>query len=95
EVFRMFPGTKVLFSFILPRRNWRGQSARSTYGVERSRRWVNGSMAGFLAERRMRCIRHYNIDPSHLIADGVHLSPGGNELFMRNLKEALQAELRT
>ncbi|KAK2917103.1 hypothetical protein Q8A67_001477 [Cirrhinus molitorella] len=90
EVFRIFPRTRLLFSFILPRLHWRGQTARSAYGVERSRRWLNGAISGFLAERQMRCIRHSNIDLSHLTRDGVHLSPEGNELLLSNLREALE-----
>ncbi|KAK9977071.1 hypothetical protein ABG768_018892, partial [Culter alburnus] len=82
EVFRMLPRTRLLFSFILPRLNWRGQTARSAYGIERSRRWLNSAIAGFLAERQMRCVRHSNIDLSHLSRDGDHLSPEGNELLL-------------
>ncbi|KAK2907342.1 hypothetical protein Q8A67_006327 [Cirrhinus molitorella] len=90
EVFRMFPRTRLLFSSILPRLHWRGQTARSAYGVERSRRWLNVAISGFLAERQMRCIRHSNIDLCHLTRDGVHLSPKGNELLLSNLRKALQ-----
>ncbi|KAK2860271.1 hypothetical protein Q7C36_004437 [Tachysurus vachellii] len=62
---------------------------RSAYGIERSRRWLNSTVAGFLAERQMHC--HSNIDLSHLSRDGVHLSPEGNELLLSNLREGLQA----
>ncbi|ROL50896.1 hypothetical protein DPX16_3530 [Anabarilius grahami] len=41
EVLRLLPRTRLLFSSILPRLNWRGQIARSAYGIERSRRWLN------------------------------------------------------
>lgn len=94
EVFRMLPRTRLLFSFILPRLNWQGQTAKSAYGIEWSRQWLNSAIAGFLAERQMRCVRHSNINLSHLSRDGVHLSPEGNERLLRNLREALQVELR-
>ncbi|KAK9976529.1 hypothetical protein ABG768_021734 [Culter alburnus] len=85
KVFRMLPRTRLLFSFILPQLNWRGQTARTAYGVKWSRQWLNGVMAGFLAKRQMHCIRHSNIDLSHLIRDGVHLSPEGNKLLLKFL----------
>ncbi|KAK9970508.1 hypothetical protein ABG768_026447 [Culter alburnus] len=94
EVLRLLPRTRLLFSSILPRLNWRGQTARSAYGVERRRRWLNSAVAGFLAEREMHSVRHTNIDLSHLSRDGVHLSTEGNELLLSNLREALQVEVR-
>ncbi|XP_039508240.1 eukaryotic translation initiation factor 4E family member 2 related sequence 1 isoform X2 [Pimephales promelas] len=93
ECFRMFPGTRFLFSEILPRLRWRGQTGKS-YGVERGRRWVNGRVCRFLAERQMRRVRHRNIGLIHLCGDGVHLSPEGNQRLMSNLRDALQEELR-
>ncbi|KAK2905468.1 hypothetical protein Q8A67_007267 [Cirrhinus molitorella] len=91
EVLRMLPRTRLLFSFILPYLNLRGQTARTAYGVKRSRQWFNGAMSFFLAERQMRCIHHSNIDLSHLTRDKVHLSPEGNELLLSNFREALQS----
>lgn len=92
ECFRLFPGARLLFSEILPRLRWRGQRSRT--GVERSRRWINGKVSGFLAETQMRRIRHTNIGLLHLCRDGVHLSPEGNQRLLSNLREALQEELR-
>ncbi|KAL1277157.1 hypothetical protein QQF64_023830 [Cirrhinus molitorella] len=94
RVFEMFPRTRVLFSDILPRLKWRGQTGRTAYGIERSRRWLNGAVSGFLSDRNMRCIWHGNIGLTHLIKDGVHLGPEGNQLFLNNLREALQVELK-
>ncbi len=95
KCFLMFPSTKLVFSHILPRLSWRGQTGRTGYGLERSRRWINGKVSAFLAERQMRCIHHRNICLSHLSSDGVHLSPEGNQLLLVNLREALQVELRS
>jgi len=94
EILQMFPRTRLLFSGILPRLNWRGQTGRTGYGIERSRRWINGAMSGFLGEKQMRCIHHKNINLFHLCRDGVHLGPEGNQLLLSNLREALQVELR-
>lgn len=93
EISWMFPHTRVLFSDILPRSNWRGQIGRTAYGIERSRRWLNGAMSGFMSERGMGCVYHRNIRLAHLIKDGVHLNSEGNELFLGNIQEALQNEL--
>ena len=93
--FIMFPSTRLVFSHILPRLNWRGQRARTGYGVEKGRRWINSKVAGFLAGRQMRCIRHRNICLSHLCRDGVHLSREGNQLLLGNLREALREELQS
>lgn len=94
ECFRLFPGARVVFSEILPRLRWEGQRARTGYGVERSRRWINGKVSGFLAATQMRCVCHRNISLLHLCRDGVHLSPEGNQRLLINLREALQEELR-
>lgn len=95
KCFKMFPRTRFVFSHILPRLSWRGQTGRTGYGIERSRRWINGKVSGFLAERQMRCIHHRNICLSHLSCDGVHLSPEGNQLLLSNIRDALQVELRS
>ncbi|KAF4115059.1 hypothetical protein G5714_002548 [Onychostoma macrolepis] len=93
RVFKLIPATKVLFSDILPRLNWRGQTGRSAYGIERSRRWLNGAMSGFLSERNMHCIPHRNISLLHLIRDGVHLSHFLPDLQNQPLAELLLEDL--
>ncbi|KAJ8346738.1 hypothetical protein SKAU_G00281390 [Synaphobranchus kaupii] len=50
EIDLLFPKTKLMFSDILPRWNWRGQTATTGYGLERTRRWLNGAMFGFLSD---------------------------------------------
>lgn len=91
KVRQMLPSTIVLFSDILPRWKWRGQTGKSGYGLERSRRWLNGAMSGFTSScRHMGCIRHQNLGLSHLVEDGVHLTSEGNALFLGNIQGALQ-----
>ncbi|KAJ8350088.1 hypothetical protein SKAU_G00252180 [Synaphobranchus kaupii] len=50
EIDLLFPKTKLMFSDILPRSNWRGQTATTGYGLERTRRRLNGAMFGFLSD---------------------------------------------
>lgn len=95
KCFQLFPCTRIVFSHILPRQIWRGQTGRTGYGVERGRRWINKKVSDFLAERGMRTIGHQNICLSHLCRDGVHLNPEGNQLLLGNLREALQVELQS
>ena len=81
----MFPDTMVLFSDIIQRRVYRSQArGRSAYGIERSRRFVNAGVAGFM--RRVGVansnIRH---DQDVFRRDGVHLNRRGNELFLENV----------
>ena len=52
----LFPGTVLMFSDILPRRCWRLQWASYGYGMERTRRWLNGVMQGFIKDLGMQCI---------------------------------------
>ncbi|KAJ8381216.1 hypothetical protein SKAU_G00019940 [Synaphobranchus kaupii] len=50
EIDLLFPKTKLMFSDILPRWNWWGQTATTGYGLERTRRRLNGAMFGFLSD---------------------------------------------
>ncbi|KAJ8369322.1 hypothetical protein SKAU_G00093500 [Synaphobranchus kaupii] len=50
EINLLFPKTKLMFLDILPRWNWRGQAATTEYGLERTRRRLNGAMFGVLSD---------------------------------------------
>ncbi|KAJ8375326.1 hypothetical protein SKAU_G00059060 [Synaphobranchus kaupii] len=50
EINLLFPKTELMFSDILPRWNWRGQTATTGYGLERTRLRLNGAMFGFLSD---------------------------------------------
>ncbi|KAJ8356397.1 hypothetical protein SKAU_G00191910 [Synaphobranchus kaupii] len=54
EIDLLFPKTKLMFSDILPRWNRQGQTATTGYGLERTRRRLNGAMFGFLSD--MGCL---------------------------------------
>ncbi|KAI5615846.1 hypothetical protein C0J50_10730 [Silurus asotus] len=54
EAHMFFPNTKIMFSDILPHRDWRHQTSTSGYGMERTRRWLNGAMSGYMMELGMR-----------------------------------------
>lgn len=93
EINLLFPNTKLMFSDILPRWNWRGQTAPSGYGLERTRRRLNGAMFGFMSDMGMGCIMHPNIRLNHLDRDGTHLNLEGNRLLLKNISKALALAL--
>ncbi|KAI5614794.1 hypothetical protein C0J50_11104 [Silurus asotus] len=95
EAHMLFPNSKIMFSDILPRRVWRHQTAASGYGMERTRRWLNGVMSGYMRELGMRCIHHREIGLEQLDQDGVHLNVEGNMLFEYILYNALSVEFRS
>ncbi|KAL1261376.1 hypothetical protein QQF64_006641 [Cirrhinus molitorella] len=94
EVLGSFPEPASLFPLFCPRLHGEGRLLGPAYGSNGAGGGSTVAISGSLAERQMRCIRHSNIDLSHLTRDGVHLSPEGNELLLSNLREALEVELR-
>ncbi|XP_035282329.1 zinc finger protein 638-like isoform X2 [Anguilla anguilla] len=93
EINLLFPNTKLMFSDILPCWNWQGQTAPSGYGLERTRRRLNGAMFGFMSDMGMGCIVHRNIGLNHLDKDGTHLNLEGNLLLLENICRSLALEL--
>ncbi|XP_053098555.1 uncharacterized protein LOC128321972 [Hemicordylus capensis] len=96
QVLRWCPGIAILWSAMLQRRVWRG--ARDPYGVDRARRKVNAQMARFLGSIGGGFIEHPGIIfslPCLFRGDGVHLSPSGTRLFLKDLEQGLAAWLRT
>lgn len=88
-----FPGTRLLWSNIVPRRSWRASCHPRV--IDRSRRGVNREVS-----RAMRSGLGSVIDHPHLRAervelyrdDGVHLSPCGLDLFLEDIQRGLWAE---
>ncbi|KAJ8375247.1 hypothetical protein SKAU_G00058270 [Synaphobranchus kaupii] len=64
EIDLLFPKTKLMFSDILPRWNWRGQTATTRYGLERTRRRLNGAMFGFLSDMALSSPQH-RVEKTH------------------------------
>ena len=86
-----YPKTKLMFSNIVQRRVYRDQSARSSYGLERTRRLINSGIAAFLRDRGLGGISHSNIrhNLDYYLKDGVHLNHRGNEVFLQNFHVGL------
>ena len=76
-----FPWTRLVWSDMLPRLNWRHahSASEATKPMRRQQRWAR---VCFLRERGS-CIKHPNIlaDRHCLLADGVHLSDEGQARF--------------
>lgn len=88
-VMRLFPNCSLMFSDILPRRCWRYQRAVSGYGMERTRRWLNGVMRGFMADLGMNTTMHPGITLEHLADDGVNLNAEGNDILLQDIRSSL------
>lgn len=92
----LFPHTKLIWSEILPRRYW--HFADNQVAVEICRKRVNNAVKRiFLSDIENGCvIRHPNImyiEKSLFRMDGVHLSEVGIDVYLNNIKGALEAFL--
>ena len=84
-------GGEVVWSEIIPREQWRG--ARSTAAIEMSRRRINRSLQKFTAQQGLGFIRHSLLGRhayGNFELDGVHLSDLGMDVFLLNIKVALE-----
>ena len=82
-------GEKVWFE-IIPCEQWQG--ARSNAAIEVSRRRINMSLQKFTTHQGFGFIRHRLLSRqvnSNFGADGVHLSDSGSEVFLLNIRGAL------
>lgn len=91
DLHQRFPRMEILFSSINERRSWgyRGIPGR----VNNARKWVNKVMARFVESLGGKYISHYRIKynmPWLFLRDDVHLSPKGNEIFLKNIAQALK-----
>lgn len=88
-----YPRTQVVFSNIVQRQVYREQTAHSSYGLERTRRFVNHGISTFLRDRGLTVISHDNIrhDFDYYLKDGVHLNHRGNEIFIQNFHVGLSS----
>lgn len=86
----LFPETCVVWSDILPRATYRG--AVSNAKVEKARKSLNNAMRTHMPKINGEVIHHPNIqwDAHHLFRkDGVHLNDTGNDIFLKNIVQAL------
>ncbi|XP_078320273.1 uncharacterized protein LOC111112779 [Crassostrea virginica] len=86
-----FQNIKVIWSFILPRLQWR--TSASLKAMEKARKRVNSHIATTVLQSGGAIIRHTDIkpDPALFAQDGVHLSSLGNSIFLNSLQGGLEA----
>nr|XP_022292122.1 uncharacterized protein LOC111103277 [Crassostrea virginica] len=81
-----FQNIKVIWSFILPRLQWR--TSASLKAMEKARKRVNSHIATTVLQSGGAIICHTDIkpDPALFAQDGVHLSSLGNSIFLNSLQ---------
>jgi len=82
----MLPGVKIGLSQILPRTAWR--FSNNSNAMSKSRRRINSYIKNIILDRNGFFIYH-SITRVHLSSDGVHLTPQGNDSFVRALATKL------
>ena len=90
ELHQTLPGTRLIWSQMLPRLGWRNE--RHHAALERTRLRVNNRVASEAIQLGGGYVRYPDLveDPG-LFIDDVHLSHIGNELFLYRLQQGLQA----
>lgn len=90
KLHELLPKTVIVWSHILPRRNWIHSLSNSE--GEKCRRRINSSLATFVLKMGGASIKYPDIVDSHkslFRSDGVHLSDLGNSIFVNSLKNAI------
>jgi len=91
DIQRRLPDTTIIWSYILPRRNW--LSAIHNESVNRSRKRLNRGVISFLQRNGGKAINHVDLEDLHPALfrdDGTHLSYLGNGMFINALQSALE-----
>ncbi|XP_061485695.1 uncharacterized protein LOC133386091 [Rhineura floridana] len=86
-----WPGVRLIWSDILPRREWRG--VWDPRAIDRARKMVNRRIClALLLHGGLTiphsCIRHRQVELYR--ADGIHLSDTGNDIFLGDLQGGLR-----
>ena len=90
-IHELFPNTKIVWSEILPRKEWR--YSRNLKAMDRSRKRLNSAAATEAIRLGGGYIRYPDLKISNEILwsrDGVHLSVTGNDVFLNTLQGALE-----
>ena len=84
------PETKLVFSNILPRQDWRFSD--NNKAMNRMRQRINRSIKGHMVSKGGFYIHHTDLDPFHsgIYKDGIHLSYIGNDIFLNTLQCAIE-----
>ncbi|XP_078540719.1 uncharacterized protein LOC144826212 [Lissotriton helveticus] len=94
EIGRRWAGCHVIWSEFIPRRVWRG--AERPGAIDRARRKINREMRVFCAKEGVGRMEHPELCYGanyFFLEDGVHLSRYGMELYIVQLKEAIDGAL--
>ena len=91
----VFPSTFVVWSDVLPRKQWRGlqDTPENLVKMHNKRKRINraGRQTAFQLPLG-RSVINYDIDSTTnglFLPDGTHLSPIGNDIFLTSLQEAI------
>lgn len=93
QMHERYPNLKLVFSCITERCVWRcGRPSR----INRTRAFLNNVMSAFVGSLGGVAIRHPEIKhnwPGMFLADGVHLTDLGHDIFLRNLQGGIRRAL--
>ena len=83
------PHTRIIFSQILPRKDWR--FSNDNVAMDRCRRRLNSTVATYTMRNGGYYIRYPDnkYDDNFLKEDGVHLTSLGNEVFLNIIQGAI------
>ena len=85
-----FPGTKIIWSSILPRMRWRYSS--NIKAMDKTRRRLNSFISQRVHLHGGSVIQHPDISQHEqfFLEDGVHLSKLGSNIFLNSLQAGLE-----
>ncbi|XP_061166862.1 uncharacterized protein LOC133175766 [Saccostrea echinata] len=86
-----FQNIRIIWSFILPRLQWRYSA--NLKAMENARKRLNSCIASIVLQSGGAIIRHTDIKPvpALFLQDGVHMSSLGNNIFLNSLQGGLEA----
>ncbi|XP_053392992.1 uncharacterized protein LOC128555234 [Mercenaria mercenaria] len=94
-LFLNFPESIVVWTYILPRLNWRNtpNTLASAKIMDLKRKNVNRKIRNYILQHSNgRCLNHKSLNretPGFFRRDGIHLSDVGNDMYILTLSEAI------
>ena len=87
----MMPYTLLIWSFILPRLEWRNEESHAK--IDKARRRINRGVRSFIVKLGGKVIQHLDFDDHHkslFHEDKVHLSFIGSDIFINSIQSGLE-----
>lgn len=87
----LLPNTKIIWSQLLPRRNWR--YSENIDAMNKTVKRLNSSIAAAVVQNGGGYIKYPDINSKDALlfeSDGVHLSQTGNEIFLNTICAAIE-----